>query len=61
MYCSWLDYDNWGQQRAEGRGQRAGQGDSEGFILKVLGDGKANFCKNNLESNFSTEVPKLVK
>lgn len=58
MYCSWLDYDNWGKQRAAGR---AGQGDSEGFILKVLGDGKANFCKNNLESNFSTEVPKLVK
>lgn len=54
MYCGWLDYDDGEKQRAVGR---AGQGGNEGFILKVLGDGKANSCKNNLESNFQLKSP----
>lgn len=54
MYCSWLDYDDGEKQRAVGR---ARQGDNEGFILKVMGDGKANSCKNNLESNFQLKSP----
>lgn len=50
MYCGWLTYGDWGKQRAVGR---AGQGDNEGFILKILGDGKANSWKNNLNLIFN--------
>jgi len=54
MYCSGLDYDDGEKRRAAGRAE---QGDNEGFILKVLGDGKANSGKNNLESNFQLKSP----
>lgn len=50
MHRSWLNYNDWGKQRAV---VRAGQGDNEGFILKVWGDGKANSCKNNLNLIFN--------
>lgn len=50
MYCSWLNYADWRKQRAVGR---ARQGDNEGFIFRILGDGKANSCKNNLNLIFN--------
>jgi hypothetical protein len=43
-----------GKQRTE---EREGKGGNEGFILKVLGDGEANSCKNDLESNFQLKSP----